>query len=167
MKWWIFLINLYIYDRYDGRGHLYNQEEFDQGDRIASFAMTKEEELFENELNRERYLALEQNLVEESFREGIKVCLWAFWKFDKFLWQRFSCLSDLLIWQWKQEFYFSRNSSKLQNVHKMKFNILRIAAKFDVVFRTWTLESSQIPTYLWMLTKAYICKNACDFSKNS
>ena len=40
---------------------------------MISVVMTREEESFENEINKERYLALEHNLVEESFREGTAI----------------------------------------------------------------------------------------------
>ena len=55
---------------------MYNEEEFNQRDQMTPIVMTSEEESFENELNKERYFALEHNLVEESFREGTAIFLY-------------------------------------------------------------------------------------------
>ena len=59
----------YPYLRYDCRGHLYDKNQFGLKPNLPH-RWTAEEEDFEEMLDRERYMALNEDLREEDFRKG-------------------------------------------------------------------------------------------------
>ena len=66
----IFCDNGYILFRYDCRGHLYNEADFNFENNVPE-PLSQEDEALERELDKERYIDLQEDQIRKSMLEGI------------------------------------------------------------------------------------------------